>query len=219
MLVRVFRTTAVAFRVAGPSIELILFVTAMNKSSKQAKSGLSTIKRDFSTSSIGSAAPRSSQPLDWDPSPPRPAPPPKKKLTGSEARLLAIQEALAGLPKQPSPAPLGPSNTQNKRASPTGTQTVEPAPKRSRRILPPDWHDNDALSKPTLAAPIPNQSKSRSSSGSVLSPLVDSPSSSLSSASKTKVAPIFLSQEQTQILRLVQEGESLFYTGSAGELF
>jgi hypothetical protein len=28
---------------------------------------------------------------------------------------------------------------------------------------------------------------------------------------------VFLSQEQTQILKLVQEGNSVFYTGSAGE--
>ena len=32
-----------------------------------------------------------------------------------------------------------------------------------------------------------------------------------------KVAPVFLSQEQTHILRLVESGQSLFYTGSAGK--
>ncbi|KAJ7327673.1 PIF1-like helicase-domain-containing protein [Mycena albidolilacea] len=31
-----------------------------------------------------------------------------------------------------------------------------------------------------------------------------------------KVAPVFLSQEQTHVLKLAQEGRSLFYTGSAG---
>jgi hypothetical protein len=33
-----------------------------------------------------------------------------------------------------------------------------------------------------------------------------------------KIASIFLSQEQTRILKLVQDGESVFYTGSAGKL-
>jgi len=37
-------------------------------------------------------------------------------------------------------------------------------------------------------------------------------------AVKAKVASVFLSQEQNQILKLVQEGNSVFYTGSAGEL-
>jgi hypothetical protein len=32
-----------------------------------------------------------------------------------------------------------------------------------------------------------------------------------------KVAPVFLSQEQTHVLKLAQEGRSLFYTGSAGQ--
>ena len=32
------------------------------------------------------------------------------------------------------------------------------------------------------------------------------------------VAPVFLSKEQTKILKLVQEGQSVFYTGSAGML-
>jgi ATP-dependent DNA helicase PIF1 len=35
--------------------------------------------------------------------------------------------------------------------------------------------------------------------------------------SKTKVPTVFLSQEQTQILQLVKDGKSIFYTGSAGQ--
>lgn len=188
----------------------------MHKPGKPAKSGLRTIMRDWSTTSLGSAPAGSSQPIEWSPTPPAVPVAPAKKLTGSEARLLAIQEALSGKSQQPPPPPppLARSTVQNKRASPTEEPEAVPATKKARRILPPDWHDNDALSKPSL---LPNRSKPHSRSNSVLS-LVDAPGpGSSSSAGKTKAAPIFLSQEQMQILKLVQDGESLFYTGSAGE--
>src|SRR6266571_8942324 len=86
---------------------LDFFTSTMSrtKSSKSARSGLASVKRDWADSS------KSSQEvlIPWEPTQ-RPA----HALTGSEARLRAIQEALAGCRKSPSP-PLVSSSTPSKR--------------------------------------------------------------------------------------------------------
>ena len=159
---------------------------------KVAQSGLGVVKRDWSIQSA-SQEPRSSQPIYWPPTP-TPGQPAPRKLTGSEQRLKDIQDALTGY------APVPPSQAQNKRASPSGK--IPPA-KRARQ-LPSDWHNNDTLSKPSL----PRQPVATSQKHVY--------ENSTSSTSVKKIAPVFLSQEQTQILKLVQDGSSVFYTGSAG---
>lgn len=161
---------------------------------KVAQSGLGVVKRVWSIPSA-SQEPRSSQPIYWPPTP-TPVQPAPRKLTGSEQRLKDIQDALRGY------APVPPSEVQNKRASPSGK--IPPA-KRARQ-LPSDWHSNDSdtLSKPSLPRqPVATNKK----------PVYED---STSSSSVKKIAPVFLSQEQTQILKLVQIGSSVFYTGSAG---
>ena len=167
----------------------------MSKPTKLAQSGLGVVKRDWSSTS---QEPRSSQPIYWPPTPPNPVQP-ARKLTGSEQRLKDIQDALTGY------APVSSScvatQVQNKRASPSGKT---PPPKRARQ-LPPDWHSNDTLSKPSLARQQVGADKKE--------PIYEN---STSSSSVKKIAPVFLSQEQTQILKLVQDGSSVFYTGSAG---
>jgi hypothetical protein len=167
----------------------------MSKPQKLAQSGLGVVRRDWSIPSA-SQEPRSSQPIYWPPTPPLNAvQPAARKLTGSEQRLKDIQDALTGY------APVPPSQVQNKRASPSGKT---PPPKRARQ-LPPDWHSNDALSKPSLTRqPVGANNKKTIYENST------------SSSSTKKIAPVFLSQEQTQILKLVQDGSSVFYTGSAG---
>ena len=159
---------------------------------KAAQSGLGVVKRDWSIQSA-SQEPRSSQPIYWPPTP-APAQPAPRKLTGSEQRLKDIQDALTGYTLVP------PSQVQNKRESPS--ENIPPA-KRARQ-LPSDWHSNDILSKPSL----PRQSVATNKKTVY--------ENSTSSSSVKKVAPVFLSQEQTQILKLVQDGSSVFYTGSAG---
>ena len=175
------------------------------------QSGLSTVRRDFSSTEIV-PPPKSSQSIHWSPSPPVAPPAPLKKLSGSEARLKAIQEALAGYPASEPPL-LVQSLTQNKRPSPTGTSATGNPPKRARQ-LPPDWPSNDSLSKPSLSAK-PLSSSARDPRKSAF----NTPASSSGSGSsiKPKVASVFLSQEQKTILKLVEEGESVFYTGSAGK--
>lgn len=153
-----------------------------------------------------SQASRSSQPYEWEPSPPIPQRKVATPLSGSEARLKAIQEALAGYNASVPPGPpLAKSQVPNKRPSPTAEPATVPQPKRARQ-LPPDW-GRDPLSAPS------GFSDSRSKKGVSKS----SPASSTDTVGgKPKLASVFLSQEQTKILKLVQEGESLFYTGSAG---
>ena len=180
----------------------------MSKSSKQAQSGLRVVKRDWSIQSA-TEEPRSSQPIHWPPTPPNTVQPATRKLTGSEQRLKDIQDALAGYSSVPpsrctAVPPLIESQAQNRRASPSEKLDTAPPAKRARQ-LPPDWHRNDTLSKPSLT---------RQSAGTNnKKPIYES---STSSSSVKKIAPVFLSQEQTQILKLVQEGSSVFYTGSAG---
>jgi hypothetical protein len=177
----------------------------MSKSSKpSAQSGLGTVKRDWSISSANQE-PKSSQSIHWSPSPVQPA---ARKLTGAEQRLKDIQDALAGYSSAPPSCsaavpPLVESQAQNKRASPSENPVVALPIKRARQ-LPPDWHRNDTLSKPSLSRqPVGAANKKATHENSTPS-------------SVKKIAPVFLSQEQTQILKLVQDGNSVFYTGSAG---
>ena len=166
--------------------------------SKPLRSGLGVVKRDWSISSA-SQEPISSQPIYWPPTPPNPVQPAARKLTGSEQRLKDIQDALTGY--APVPPSRSTSEAQNKREN----LSERPPPAKRARQLPPDWHSNDTLSKPSLT---------RQSVGTTNKKTVyENPTSS---SSVKKIAPVFLSQEQTQILKLVQDGSSVFYTGSAG---
>lgn len=196
----------------------------MSKSSKSALSGLGSFKREWSSS-----APPSSSPevlIPWEPT--QASKPPSKPLTASERRLIAIQEALAGY-SAPPPPPLAGSTAQNnsavnrgvvpqashppplarvqnKRVSPTSSSDAL-TQKRARQ-LPPDWLRDDALSMPSLSSSSTASNTTRS--------LTSTQSKSSTPSEPKKLAPVFLSQEQTKLLKLVQDGESVFYTGSAG---
>lgn len=172
--------------------------------SRTAQSGLRTIKRDYSSTSMMSS---SSQPIDvdseidWPPTPPQPT----RALTGAEKRLKDIQDALSGKSSEPATRPLSnPSQFANKRPNPTSSSQYEPPAKK--RQLPNTW------SEPMLP---PSKQAIASSASSKAKSLVI-PAAATSKAS-SKPAKVFLSQEQTQILKLVGEGHSVFYTGSAGE--
>ena len=128
-----------------------------------------------------------------------------RKLTGPEQRLLKdIQDALAGYSSTTSPS--AGSQARNKRPSPSENTAPAPQTKRARQ-LPPDWGRDDILSKPSLSDR-PVAANNKKSTYDHFAPSV-----------KPKIAPVFLSQEQTQILKLVQDGNSVFYTGSAGMWF
>lgn len=152
--------------------------------------------------------PQSSQEIEWSPSPP------KSKPTPSQQRLKDIQDALAGKSVSSekdrstvthAKEPLASSKTWNKRPSDPPTADLNPAPQKKARKLPESWS----------APPQPKVQRS-SSSATKHSGIKEAYVLSSTKDKKRKIAPVFLSEEQTRILQLVQDGESVFYTGSAG---
>lgn len=169
---------------------------------KQPMSGLRTVKRDFSSSSILLSASQESassgMDIPWDKTPP------KQRLSGLEQRLKDIQDALTGQIVN-SEAALAASS--QKRPSPSSTQL----PAAKRRQLPNSWNQPADQNR----AP-PQRASGAARSGASSADVLVVPSATKTGATD-KPAPVFLSQEQTHILRLVEQGQSLFYTGSAGE--
>lgn len=152
------------------------------------KSGLGKVKRDWSESQ-----PSSSQesPIAWPPSPP---PQRAVEMTAAQRRLQAIQEALnptSSAPVKTAPS-LKPSTAPNKRPhSEMSSAQSQPAPLKKARQM--EGVKPRATTQPSKAT-----------------------SSSTSKAAAAKPAKIFLSEEQKKILKLVEDGQSVFYTGSAG---
>lgn len=147
--------------------------------------------------------PSSSQPIDWEPTPPKPKP--KAPKRDNAARMKFIEQALAEAAQKPAPSqptPLTTSSVPNKRPS-TDDITGNNATAKKARVLPPGY------AKQSIVASTSPSSRSTPAAQS------NTPSSS-APRSKSKLAGVFLSKEQSHILRLVQEGNSLFYTGSAG---
>ncbi len=175
--------------------------------SKQPMSGLRTVKRDFSSSSLPPASQDSvkSDPdtIPWQPTPPKET----KKLSGLEQRLKDIQDALKGQVVS-SESVLASSSQSQKRPS---TSQNPPA---KRRQLPPSWEKQETKPAAQSSRPSYPQRATRQTNASANETLIV-PASKSGAASKP--AAVFLSQEQTHILKLVESGMSLFYTGSAGE--
>ena len=170
--------------------------------SKTSLSGLGTFKRDFSYSTACSS---SSQPIDtsndidWPPSPPEA----KKVMTASEKRLKAIQDALAGNPVAMLTQTLeASSQNANKRPNPSSSSQFEPQAKK--RQVPSSWSQPDAPPSKQAIAKAATKTKGAGATATI-------------SKAISKPAKIFLSQEQTQILKLVNDGNNVFYTGSAGK--
>ncbi|RPD64137.1 hypothetical protein L226DRAFT_373758 [Lentinus tigrinus ALCF2SS1-7] len=181
--------------------------------SKQPMSGLRTVKRDFSSSSLPSASQESvastSDTIPWQPTPPKET----KKLSGLEQRLKDIQDALKGQVVS-SESVLASSSQVQKR--PSSSQN----PPAKRRQLPPSWEKEEQEKKPAAQSSRPaypqrtfGATRQTNATPHANETLIV-PAARSGAASKP--APVFLSQEQTHILRLVEAGMSLFYTGSAG---
>ncbi|KAI0923745.1 hypothetical protein AcV5_010527 [Taiwanofungus camphoratus] len=179
----------------------------MSQQSRQPKSGLRSIKRDFSAASLPSLTQDSAltesdaTAIPWTPTP-------TQKVTGLEQRLRDIQDALDGQSVSSEKI------LTNGRASilqkrPSSSQN----PPTKRRQLPSSWNEED----PTLqssyfsTAPLRQSGLSRTSKNSTTLHVPASPASNGS-----KSGAIDLSEEQKHILSLVLDGHSLFYTGSAG---
>ncbi|KAJ8489347.1 hypothetical protein ONZ51_g2972 [Trametes cubensis] len=176
---------------------------------KQPMSGLRSVKRDFSSNSLRPASQSSTtsdDPIAWEPTPP-------KKLSGLEQRLKDIQDALNSQISS-SESTLSQSQSQSQKRPSTSQD-----PPAKRRQLPQSWDEKPhALSQRSRAAAYGASSSSRAFGATRqvnTNETLVIPSATKSSAT-SKPAPVFLSQEQTHILRLVESGQSLFYTGSAG---
>ncbi|KAH6915956.1 PIF1-like helicase-domain-containing protein [Coprinopsis sp. MPI-PUGE-AT-0042] len=178
---------------------------------RKTMSGLGSIRRDWSDSSISQPL-KSSQDIPWEATPPKPAAAP---LTGAQKRLRDIQEALAQCQTNKPPPPLQSSAAVNRSKRPSQEALENEQPKKKRQ-LPASWGADVATrsgfgSDSIAASSLPNKSRSTSQATSA-----STSQGKVSATTQKKVASVFLSQEQTQILKLVQEGESVFYTGSAG---
>ncbi|KAF7356304.1 ATP-dependent DNA helicase PIF1 [Mycena venus] len=174
----------------------------------KAQSGLGSVKRDWSITS--SNPPKSSQELPWDPTPPKQAPPPSSSaaLTGREKRLRDIQNALDNRST--------PAVTQQKRLSDSDASQAAP-PAKKKRQLPPGYRNNDEYVPPKHERDDDHDPAAwRSGAFSTVSRPALAKSTYTAPPPSKKPAAVFLSQEQNQILKLAQEGHSLFYTGSAG---
>lgn len=182
----------------------------MSNPARKPQSAINSFTRDWSDS--GAQASQSSPEIYWSPSPP-PQPRQQVKLSAREQRMKDIEDALSGNPvsserNPPNSQPLISSKAINKRPSP-GSESALPAKKA--RELPKSWKEPDILTSSTAYS---SSSSNRvnhkiSNTNTITAP----PSSS----KKGKVAGVFLSAEQNQILKLVQDEHSVFYTGSAGE--
>lgn len=176
-----------------------------NPPPRKPHSAINSVHRDWSDS--GAQTSQSSQDIYWSPSP-QPQPP-RPKLSGAAQRMKDIEDALSGDPiiserKPRTSQPLITSKAINKRPSPGSENTL---PTKKARELPKSWGE-------TASSTAQSSSSSRQTNHKVSNTITAPPSSS---SKKGKVAGVFLSPEQNQILKLVQDEHSVFYTGSAGE--
>ena len=161
---------------------------------KTALSGLRTVKRDWSTSSK----------TDSDAS--------QKFLDARAHRMRDIQAGLDGreqhsLPSMPlqSYANVTTADIASGSKRPLSATAHEPTAKK--RTLPSSWEKDVYTSSSSFTSTTHLSSAVKTRSTGV---------SATTAAPLAQSAGVSLSQEQRQILRLVELGNSLFYTGSAG---
>jgi hypothetical protein len=178
---------------------------------RQPRSGLATVKRDFSSN------------IATDTSPfPVPTVATTKRSALSDSLRKAIQDGVAS--REAEKAPLAPSSLT---ASQERSLSHGAAPPAKKRRLPSAWGDCESSST-TLHRESSVSStifRSRSSTSSLPLDFLsqahhEEPESPLDPSSQPKPtrrpAAISLSDEQKAILELITQGKNVFYTGSAG---
>ncbi|KAJ7068856.1 hypothetical protein B0H15DRAFT_141771 [Mycena belliarum] len=160
----------------------------------KSQSGLGSVKRDWSAN-----PPASSQEIEWLPTPPKPVALPQPavsssgvELTGKQKRLRDIQNAINNRTTPTIAHPFAKPKRASDTEYPEASGSVPPTKKP--RQLPPGYREDDPMTRSTQFT---------SSSRAAAPP-------------SKKIGKVFLSSEQKQILKLAEEGHSLFYTGSAG---
>lgn len=180
---------------------------------RQPRSGLSTIKRDFSSNSTTDTPPA--------PAPGHPTAPKRSAL--SDTLRKAIQDGVASREADRAPLASLSSTASQKRSLSPGA-----VPPPQKRQLPRSWGDFESsfatFSQGSSQSSL--YSKSRSSMSSV--PPFDMSSHGHEGEPDPHSVPPFeikpaqrpvtisLSDEQKYVLELVMEGKNIFYTGSAG---
>ena len=182
---------------------------------RQPLSGLRTIKRDWSDSQAQSASSQASQLIDWPSSPERPSRPKPTKPTGYDERVARIQAALESNRQSSREALSSSSSVPQKRESESYTSGSV----AKKRVLPSGWSHRDTIKQEPRHSQSSGPSvTSASSFGSAsIAPKSIIPQL-MEEGNSPAVARIFLSVEQQQILKLVEAGNNVFFTGSAGEL-
>jgi hypothetical protein len=165
----------------------------MGPDSRRPQSGLGTVKRDWSDS-VGSSDP-DFKPRDSNLSAI------KNAVSKQEQRLKYIRDGLAGNIVQ-----------SDEVVTDASSKVVNKRPRRSV--------ESDLFKPPTKYEVLNSSTNWSISSSSRTSDVAPRPNLSTPSSKVTKKpASVFLSPEQLHIKRLVEEGQSIFYTGSAGKLF
>jgi hypothetical protein len=191
----------------------IPFIVTVMQGDRQPRSGLATIKRDFSSNSTTDTPPA-----------PAPGPPTTTKRSAlSDTLRKAIQDGVASREADKAPvASLSFTASQKRSLSPGAV------PHPQKRQLPRSWGDFESSSS-TFSEGSSQSSlyfQSRSSMSSVAPFDMSShrhegkfdphsvPPFEIKPAKRP--ATISLSDEQKNVLQLVMEGTNVFYTGSAG---
>jgi len=176
--------------------------------SSQVRSGLGSVKRDWSANkSQNTDDPDFDIASGWSPSPPSTA-----TTQSSERRLGSLQASLSDRITS-SEKLLSSSQGSLKRAA----DPFEPQPPTKKRVLPASFFNRPQSNAKTLSRSTSLNSRTIiKSKQNVPSLLAKAPSKTTAKITSKSSGSISLSQEQNYILKLAQEGKSLFYTGSAG---
>lgn len=177
------------------------------------RSGLGTVTRDWSANKSQNTelgSPDSNADSEWS----WPSSPPSTVATqSSKSRFDDLQASLDGSITSSKKLLSSSQGSQKRKAEPSNSI---PQPPAKKRILPASFSSGTkALSKTTslssrsFAAPVNTKRRFPSLT-------TGAPSQSTSKTSSNSSGSISLSQEQNCVLKLAQEGKSLFYTGSAG---
>ena len=185
-----------------------------SNASSQVRSGLGTVKRDWSANKQQDAELSNPNPglcLGWS----LLSPPSKSASLSPKSRLTDLQASLSDRIASSEELLFSSRSSQKRVAEPSDFQ-----PPAKKRILPAGFPTGPRPATKTISRTTSLNSKS---GGSFTNSKRNAPSSSTKvpgrptpGTSSKPSASISLSQEQNHILKLAQEGKSLFYTGSAG---
>ena len=178
------------------------------------RSGLGTIQRDWSANkpqNIEFDDPDSDIISGWSPSPPSTA-----ATQSSRSRLDDLHASLSGNITSSEKLLSSSQSSQKRAAEPSDFLSQPPAKKR---VLPASFSSGlQSKTNPLSRASSLNSGwgKAFGTKRNPTSSITRTPSQPTLKSSSKLSGHISLSQEQNYILKLAQEGKSLFYTGSAG---